>query len=72
LAAAWMIIVLPSLLQQNTSSINTPKPTVTFELAEVNHLEVEDLEVAENMNVQILQGDENAPTIIFIDDMETL
>lgn len=72
LAAAWMIIVLPSLLTQTTSTINTPKRIVTFEVAEVNQLEVEDLEVAEDMNVQILQGDGNAPTIIFLDEMEAL
>jgi hypothetical protein len=45
---------------------------VTFEVAEINELEVEDLEVAENVNVQILQGEENAPTIIFIDDVEEI
>ena len=72
LAAAWMIIVLPSLLTQTTSTINTPKRIVTFEVAEVNQLEVEDLEVGEDMNVQILQGDGNAPTIIFLDEMEAL
>ena len=71
-AAAWIIIVLPSLLTQTTSTINTPKRIVTFEVAEVNQLEVEDLEVGEDMNVQILQGDSNAPTIIFLDDMEPL
>jgi hypothetical protein len=71
-AAAWVIIVLPSLLTQTTSTINTPKRIVTFEVAEVNQLEVEDLEVGEDMNVQILQGDANAPTIIFLDDMEPL
>ena len=71
-AAAWIIIVLPSLLTQTTSTINTPKRIVTFEVAEVNELEVEDLEVGEDMNVQILQGDANAPTIIFLDDMEAL
>lgn len=71
-AAAWVIIVLPSLLTQTTSTINTPKRLVTFEVAEVNSLEVEDLEVGEDMNVQILQGDANAPTIIFLDDMEPL
>ena len=69
LAAAWVIIVLPSLLTQTTSTINTPKRIVTFEVAEVNQLEVEDLEVGTDMNVQILQGDANAPTIIFLDDM---
>ena len=69
LAAAWIIIVLPSLLTQTTSTINTPKRIVTFEVAEVNQLEVEDLEVGTDMNVQILQGDANAPTIIFLDDM---
>lgn len=72
LAAAWMIIVLPSLLTQTTSTINTPKRIVTFEVAEVNQLEVEDLEVGEDMSVQILQGDGNAPTIIFLDEMEEL
>ena len=71
-AAAWIIIVLPSLLTQTTSTINTPMRIVTFEVAEVNQLEVEDLEVGEDMNVQILQGDANAPTIIFLDDMEPL
>ena len=71
-AAAWVIIVLPSLLTQTTSTINTPKRIVTFEVAEVNQLEVEDLEVGDDMNVQILQGDANAPTIIFLDDMEPL
>ena len=71
-AAAWVIIVLPSLLTQTTSTIDTPKRLVTFEVAEVNQLEVEDLEVGEDMNVQILQGDANAPTIIFLDDMEPL
>ena len=71
-AAAWIIIVLPSLLTQTTSTINTPKRIVTFEVAEVNQLEVEDLEVGEDMNVQILQGDANSPTIIFLDEMEAL
>ncbi len=71
-AAAWMVIVLPSLLTQNTSTINTPKRVVTFEVAEVNQLEVEELEVGEDLNVQILQGEGNAPTIIFLDDMEAL
>ena len=56
----------------NDFTINTPKRIVTFEVAEVNELEVEDLEVGEDMNVQILQGDANAPTNIFLDDMEPL
>ena len=38
-----------------------------FEVAEINSLEVEELEVAENMEVQIFQAGDDAPTIIFID-----
>ena len=32
------------------STINTPMRIVTFEVAEVNQIEVEDLEVGEDMN----------------------
>ena len=53
------LLYCQDLLTQTTSTINTPMRIVTFEVAEVNH-EVEDLEVGEDMNVQILQGDANA------------
>ena len=73
LAALWLVMVLPSMVTRTSGQISTPaRLTVTFEVAEVNELEVEDLEVAENVNVQILQGEENAPTIIFIDDVEEI
>ena len=73
LAALWLVMVLPSMVTRTSGQISTPvRPTVTFEVAEINELEVEDLEVAENVNVQILQGEENAPTIIFIDDVEEI
>lgn len=73
LAALWLVMVLPSMVTRTSGQISTPiRPPVTFEIAEINELEVEDLEVAENVNVQILQGEENAPTIIFIDDVEEI
>lgn len=73
LAALWLVMVLPSMVTRTSGQISTPaRPIVTFEVAEINELEVEDLEVAENVNVQILQGEENAPTIIFIDDVEEI
>ena len=37
-------------------------------VAAVNELEVESLEVGDDVMVQIFQSEENAPTIIFIDD----
>ncbi len=71
IAAAWLIIVLPSRVTRTSGQINTPKRSmVIFEVAEVNELQVENLEVGDNVNVQILQGELNAPTIIFIDEME--
>jgi hypothetical protein len=71
IAAAWLVIVLPSQVIRTSGQINTPKRSiVTFEVAEINELQVENLEVGDNVNVQILQGELNAPTIIFIDEME--
>ena len=71
IAAAWLIIVLPSQVIRTSGQVNTPiRSIVTFEVAEVNELQVENLEVGENVNVQILQGELNAPTIIFIDQLE--
>lgn len=71
IAAAWLVFVLPNQLQHSEGLI-TPavkKEVVAFEVTNENHLQVEELEVASNRSVQILQGDENAPTIIFIEEL---
>ena len=71
IAAAWLIFVLPNQLQ-NSEGLITSRPkkeVVAFEVTNDNHLQVEELEVASNRSVQILQGDENAPTIIFIEEL---
>ena len=63
-AAAWLIMILP---EQAHIVVGQERVIEAFEVAEVNSLEVEELEVADNMEVQIFQGGEGAPTIIFID-----
>ncbi|NOY24291.1 MAG: hypothetical protein GXP62_00300 [Oligoflexia bacterium] len=40
-----------------------------FRLAAINHVHIEDLTAGDQVMVQVMQFDENAPTIIFIDDM---
>jgi hypothetical protein len=64
-AAAVMLFVLP---KESIEKEIEQKTLVAFELAEVNELEVEELETADNVSVQIFQTEENGPTIIFIDD----
>ena len=64
IAAVWLIMVLP---EQMTLDVGEDRVIEAFEVAEINSLEVEYLEVADNMEVQIFQGGEDAPTIIFID-----
>ena len=63
-AAAWLMIIF---VGQSNSENQEERVIEAFEGAEVNSLEVEELEVAENMEVQIFQAGEDAPTIIFID-----
>ena len=64
IAAVWLIMVLP---EQMTLDVAEDRVIEAFEVAEINSLEVEYLEVADDMEVQIFQGGEDAPTIIFID-----
>ena len=63
-AAVWLLLVLPG---QSVESTSDERLIEAFEVAQVNSLEVEELEVAKDMEVQIFQASEDAPTIIFID-----
>lgn len=63
-AATWLILILPN---ESVENYQDDRVVEAFEVAEINTLEVEELEVAENMEVQIFQAGEDAPTIIFID-----
>ena len=65
-AAALFIFMLP---QDNVTLPDSEEPLVAFELASVNELDVEELDAGDNVSVQIFQTDENAPTIIFIEEM---
>ena len=51
----------------------TPSPTspelLAFELAPINHVDIEELSTGDEVMVQVLQMDENAPTIIYIDEL---
>ncbi|MCK6505207.1 hypothetical protein L6R53_17710 [Myxococcota bacterium] len=42
---------------------------LAFELAPINHVDIEELSTGDEVMVQVLQMDENAPTIIFIDEL---
>ena len=70
IAAAAVVlfwVVLPRFTAEDQS---LPQSTpVAFELASINRLEVEELNVEDGIMVQFYQQDENAPTIIFIDEM---
>ena len=68
LVASWLVLVLPEQLLFQTEYQNRQRPEA-FEVAQVNILEVEELEVAENMSVHFFQSDDDAPTIIFIEDL---
>lgn len=46
--------------------------SLAFELAPINHVDIEELNAGEEVMVQVLQMDDNAPTIIFIDELEPL
>ena len=57
-AAALLFYVSPS---------DSDAEPVSFELAAVNEVEIEDLTVGDDAMVQVLQFEEDAPTIIFVD-----
>ena len=70
IAAAAVVlfwVVLPRFTAED--QLLPPTTPVAFELASINHLEVEELNVEDGYMVQFYQQDENAPTIIFIDEM---
>lgn len=66
-AAVWLIMILP---EQSSLEVGEERIIEAFEVAEINSLEVEELEVADNMEFQIFQGGGGAPTIIFIDSYQ--
>ncbi|RME27999.1 MAG: hypothetical protein D6798_03390, partial [Deltaproteobacteria bacterium] len=53
-----------------TGSTTTLDPDqLAFELAPINHVDIEELSAGDEVMVQVLQIDENAPTIIYIDEL---
>ncbi len=54
-----------------TGSTTTLDPDqLAFELAPINHVDIEELSAGDEVMVQVLQMDENAPTIIYIDELD--
>jgi len=59
-AAALLLFVTGAPTQRDNSAL-------AFELSDVNHVEIEDISTDSTAMVQVLQFDEDAPAIIFID-----
>ena len=70
-AAAALLFVLNTMGPQPTDPGTDPGPElaeVIFEISDVNTIEIEQLEVAENAMVQVFQLEEGAPMVILIDE----
>jgi hypothetical protein len=70
-SAAALLFVLNTMGPQPTDPGTDPGPElaeVVFEISDVNTIEIEQLEVAENAMVQVFQLEEGAPMVILIDE----
>lgn len=69
IAAAGVALAAAALLFVTPGTTNSLAP-VSYELAAVNEVEIEDLTIGEEAMVQVLQFEEDAPTIIFVDVLD--